>query len=204
VRTWIALALLGLCFVYLAGCARVSNGTFWIREAPLAEGWPELTPIGAVEVKAYPDTREALVTSDPESIAGGGMEPMFRSLFQHIKSREVSMTTPVAMGYDEGNTADMSSMAFLYRRPDQGVAETHGAVTVADVPGRTYASIGVRGDYTNDNYVRGLAELDAWLDANADQWRVDGPPRYLGYNGPFTLWFMKYGEVQRPVIPAGG
>jgi hypothetical protein len=61
------------------------------------------------------------------------------------------------------------------------------------------SSIGVRGKYTDERMRANLIRLDDWLAERSDEYRVTGPPRYLGYNGPFTLPFMRYGEVQVPV-----
>ncbi len=211
VGMWIPMALLGLVVVYAGGCIRFSNGTYWVGEAPLAEGWPELTPIGTIEVKDYPDTRTAIVTADPQESADDDMGSMFNSLFNHIKSNDIAMTTPVQMGYEDPPksleasrtaTPQMMSMAFLYRRSDQGKLGIEGRVSIEDLPGRTYASLGVRGNYKNKRFAENLTSLDAWLRENANTWQADGPPRYLGYNSPFVPWFMKYGEVQRPVRPA--
>ena len=80
------------------GCVRVSNGTWYVKSAPLPERWPELTPIGKVEVKTYPDYRAATVTSVHPADAEVG--PMFMTLFDHIKQNDIAMTAPVDMGYE--------------------------------------------------------------------------------------------------------
>lgn len=230
----ITLSLIGLLSLGLAGvavgCTGVSNGVRWVREAPLPEGWPTLTPVGEVEVKDYPATRAAIVTQNPQSDTEAtetadtqtatdqsaptdtpkdGTDSMFMTLFNHIKSHEIAMTAPVDMGYREADPTqpdaapEQVSMAFLYRHTDQGTAGPDGEVTVTDAPARTYASIGVRGKYTDERFAEHLKTLDAWLVEHADTWTPDGPPRYLGYNSPFIPGFIRYGEVQRPVKPAG-
>ncbi len=238
VGTWAVMVLLGLSLVFIGGCVRQSTttviepeplaeaeaqaaeperaSTFWVKEAPLPEGWPELTPVGVVQVKDYPDTRAAVVRRDVDDSSSGetsrDAKPraaergntsggMFRSLFNHIKSRDIAMTSPVEMAYDDNDTSRMSAMAFLYRHPEQGVTETNGRVSVEDFPERSYASIGLRGGYDDGRFTDALDALDDWLDTHADTWQADGPPRYLGYNSPFVPGFMKYGEVQRPVRP---
>lgn len=236
----ITLSLIGLLSLGLAsvavGCTGVSNGVRWVREAPLPDGWPTLTPVGEVEVKDYPATRAAIVTqtpfpdSDPaasdttaaenhdamtatdqnpaDDTPQRDMDSMFMTLFKHIKSNEIAMTAPVDMGYREADPTqpdaapEQVSMAFLYRHTEQGTAGPDGEVTVTDAPARTYASIGVRGKYTDERFAEHLKTLDDWLAEHADTWTPDGPPRYLGYNSPFIPGFIRYGEVQRPVKPA--
>lgn len=186
--------------LFLVGCMRESNGTFIINEAPLPEGWPTLTPVGAVEVKAYPVTRAAVV----EAPAGdAAMNPMFNQLFNHIKTNDIPMTAPVDMGYqpidaDADATPAMTSMAFLYRDPQVGQLDDDGKVIVRDLPAQTFASLGVRGDYTDARFADALAQLEAWL-ADHPQYTAAGPPRTLGYNSPFVPAFFRYGEVQIPV-----
>jgi hypothetical protein len=181
----------------------ISDGTWYIREAKLPEGWPALTPVGQIQVKQYPVYRAAVVQD--AQLPTGGQQTMFRALFRHIKDREIAMTAPVEMGYvmpDQKETvpkAEMISMAFLYRQPTQGKVETNGPIAVRDLPGRTHASIGVRGGYTEDRFRAYLKTLDAWLGEHASEWLPSGPPRYLGYNSPFVPPFMRYGEVQLPV-----
>ncbi len=188
-----------------AGCVRSSGGVLYFSEASRPEGWPELTPVGEVEVRSYPDYRAAWIREvDGDLAHRRKMNAMFRPLFNHIKDRDIAMTAPVEMTYDDDPAdPEVAAMAFLYRRPTQGEIEQDGAIRVEDLPAQTYASIGVRGDYTDDRFAENLVTLDAWLETHADEWRAAGPPRYLGYNGPFTPWFWRYGEVQRPVERVG-
>ena len=76
-----------------------------------------------------------------------------------------------------------------------------GVVRVEDVPPRAYASTGVRGSYSPAHYSEGIARVRAWL-SEQSTWKADGSSRYLGYNSPFVPWFLRYGEVQIPVVRA--
>jgi hypothetical protein len=184
----------------IVGCVRTSGGTWYFDEAPLPEGWPELTPVGEVAIRSYPTYRAAVVIDEG---AGSGQGRMFGSLFKHISSNEIPMTAPVDMAYESsefGADSDrMTAMAFLYRVPELGPLGVEGVVRVEDVSPRTYASIGVRGTYSDEHFAEGLTRVRAWLDEH-DEWRPDGSPRYLGYNSPFVPWFWRYGEVQLPVV----
>jgi hypothetical protein len=184
--------------IVLASC--VSLSPFMIREAPLPQGWPELTPVGEIRVQTYPVVRAAVVSAEQ---AGGGMEPMFYTLFEHIQERGIPMTAPVDMGFaDSGAERGMSSMAFLYRSPAEGTLGAAGRVQVVDSEPATFVSIGVRGDYTAEFFAAQVQKLRAWLAAQ-EVWRAAGAPRYLGYNSPFIPRFVRYGEIQIPVRPAG-
>jgi len=190
----------GFVSVILFGCVAVSNGTWYFKSASTPEGWPELTPVGKVEIKDYPVYRAATVVDvSIQSAEDDPMEPMFMTLFNHIKKNDIAMTAPVDMGFDgEPDAPRMTNMAFLYRSTDVGAVGSDGAVRVEDLQPRTFASVGVRGNYTKANFKEGLQQLNAWLAENR-QWRPDGPARYLGYNSPFVPWFWRYGEVQVPV-----
>lgn len=191
----IGLATLLITSLGLVGCVRVANGTWVMRSAAVPEGWPTPTRVGQVELKQYPVYRAA-------TVEGGETDPVFMTLFGHIKDNDIAMTAPVDMGYDSSaGDASMNSMAFLYRTTELGQVGQDGDVIVSDVPEQTFASIGVRGDYTDERFNTNLATLNAWLDEQADTWEVAGDPRFLGYNGPFTPAFMRYGEVQVPVRP---
>lgn len=195
--------LLGLVVIVVTGfgffgCVHRSGGAWMIKSAPLPEGWPELTPVGEVRVRAYPVYRAATV--EQAELDGDGMRPMFMELFNHIKRNDIAMTAPVEMEYraGDGRGSQMASMAFLYRSPTLGAAGEDGEVRVEDLPAASFASVGMRGAYKASRYERGLEMLDEWA-GSQDEWRVVGPARYLGYNSPFVLPFLRYGEVQVPV-----
>ncbi len=119
------------------------------------------------------------------------------------------MTAPVEIGYpnqpDVAEKKDRGlaeSMAFVYGDPSWGKVGADAAdsrVVVEDVPAMKVVSIGVRGNYTDDRFTKALGRLTEWLEANRDEFRTVGPPRYLGYNSPFVLGFLRYGEVQLPI-----
>jgi hypothetical protein len=184
----------------LVGCVRSSGGAWYFDEAPLPDGWPELTPVGSVEIREYPTYRAAVVTDDRTS---PGQSQMFGPLFQHISSNDIPMTAPVDMTYessgDEAADDRMTAMAFLYRTPDLGPLGTDGVVEVEDIAPQAYASTGVRGSYSDAHFAEALARVRAWLGEH-EEWQANGPPRYLGYNSPFVPWFWRYGEVQLPVV----
>lgn len=195
----IVLSLGGLSMV--SGCIQQSGGAWLFKEAPRPAGWPELTPVGEVRVREYPPYRAAEVTEQTLDRSGTG--PLFKELFGHIKRNDIAMTAPVDMGYAEPETdrPRVSRMAFVYRDRSVGATGEDGPVRVEDLPPTTYASVGIRGDYTPAHFQKGLRLLREYLAAHPE-WRATGEPRYLGYNGPFVPWFLRYGEVQVPVESA--
>ena len=194
---WILLLPLAASTLVLVSCVRNSGGTWYFDSAPLPEGWPELTPVGSVEIREYPSYRAAVVT---EQGGRSGTTPMFRELFEHISTNDIPMTSPVDMTYD-ADESRMTGMAFLYRTPELGPVGTDGVVQVEDFTPRTFASTGMRGSYSDAHHSEGLARIESWLAAQST-WKADGGSRYLGYNSPFVPWFWRYGEVQVPVVRA--
>ena len=200
---------LSVPLVLLVGCA--SNNEmkrpFMFKEAKLPAGFPPPGPVGEIIVKEYPAYRMARVHRGEGGVTGGP-NVMFRPLFNHIKRNDIHMTAPVEMGYPEhgGPGEGASSMAFLYGEPSWGTSGEDAAdqrVVVEDVPAMTVVSIGIRGGYNDTNFKKALSKLTEWLQQHEQQIRVNGPPRYLGYNSPFVLGFLKYGEVQLPVEITG-
>ncbi|MDX2131444.1 MAG: heme-binding protein [Planctomycetota bacterium] len=181
------------------------DGEFFVGplsiDTPLPEGYPDPTPPGAMDIKTYPAVRRAEFrgTSTPES----GMDRAFWPLFNHIKSRDIAMTSPVEMDYNDVQDADSAksrdwTMSFLYRYQDQGPTGEDGAVVVRDAPPVTVLAMGVKGDYGMEKARPAMEQIEAWLAANP-QWRAAGNWRSLYYNGPKLMWWNKWGEIQIPV-----
>jgi len=181
---------------------------FWIREAELPEGFPAPGPVGKVIMKEYPSYRMARFAAREGQAAN--QNGMFWPLFQHIKRNEIAMTAPVEMGYaadvtrqlEATSSVEPRSMAFLYRRPtlgNTGPDRADSRVIVEDVPAMTVLSVGIRGDYTEGRLVKALRQLERWIAENPGRVEIAGEPRYLGYNSPMVVGFLRYGEVQLPV-----
>ena len=180
----------------MVGCVRNSGGVWYFREAKTPEGWPELTPVGEIQVKTYPGYREAIVADDSKEANDSSA---FGVLFKHIKSNDIAMTAPVDVTYDDASDSPrMRSMSFLYDTPERGPVGEDGKVTVRDVPPITAVSIGTRGRYSDKTFQKNITKLEQWLAEQSD-YRPAGPPRLLGYNSPFIPPFWKYAEVQIPI-----
>lgn len=179
----------------------------WVAapSADLPQGFPPPGPVGQIMVKNYPAYRAAVATAGTGS--GRKNDALFFLLFKHIQRHDIPMSAPVEMQYaqPEGDGASArapASMAFIYGRPAIGQPGPDGAVQVVDVAAQQVVSIAVRGSYTAQRFWTAVAQLQAWLDANKTQYRPTGQPRYLAYNSPFVLPFMRSGEVQIPIVSA--
>ena len=175
-------------------------------EAPLPAGYPAPTPPGMIELKTYPVVRRAEYTASGSS--NFGMNVGFWPLFNHIKDRDIAMTSPVEMDYrPDGERAPLDpmrdatgswAMSFLYRTTDLGPTGDAGRVKVVDHPEMTVIAIGMRGGYGMGTMNAGLEKLQEWF-AGQDQWEPAGNPRDLNYNGPQVPMRSKWSEVQVPV-----
>ena len=172
-------------------------------EAPLPEGYPAPTPPGMIELKTYPSVRRAEYSAKGSS--NFGMNVGFWPLFNHIKSREIAMTSPVEMDYKPAGErtplAPMQdaegswTMSFLYRKAGLGPTGEDGRIKVVDTPEMTVLSIGMRGAYGMGTVNSGMDALSKWLAAQS-QWEATGDPRGLNYNGPEVPMKNKWSEVQ--------
>jgi SOUL heme-binding protein len=177
-------------------------------DTPLPEGYPPPTPPGAIDLKSYPSVRRAEYrgTTAPDLGSNIGFFP----LFNHIKRRDIAMTSPVEMDYrginwqpaDGGDVKPESwTMSFLYRKAEQGPAgddPKDRRVVVVDMLPVTVVSLGARGGYGFQVARRRMEELSKWLDANP-QFERAGDPRAFHYNGPDRRNADKWSEVQWPV-----
>lgn len=149
------------------------------------------TAPGEIEVKQLPQST-LLVTGGEQSYFDGSSQ-LFRRLFQFIKENEVSMTTPVKADIDPGR------MYFYVGGED---LDKHlvdaGAVQVIVEPQRTVMAIGVRGGYSQGNFVEARARLLERL-ATSTEWQRSGDAYAIYWNGPFVPGFLKKFEVHVPV-----
>ena len=169
-----------------------------IIEAEMPAGFPQYTPVREVQVKRYPAYRKA------QAVAGKGGG--FWTLFSHIKQNDIAMTSPVEMPYADREPPNQGNMAFLYGRADMGLPGRQGSVEVIDVPPMVVASTGVRGPRTAESLAEARDRLNAWLEANEEQYSADGPLRVMAYNSPFIPRDRNYFEVEiplRPIEPSG-
>ncbi len=188
---------------------------------PLPVGYPEPTPPGAIDLKVYPSVRRAEVSGT--TMPDYGMYQGFFPLFNHIKKREIAMTSPVEMDYrmlkadgsqtrdhersgdaykatesDAGEKDAAWTMSFLYRNNELGPTGADGRVEVRDAEPLVVVSIGMKGSYMTARVKIGVAKLNGWLESQGE-WEAAGPVRALYYNGPDVARRDQWSEVQLPV-----
>lgn len=169
---------------------------FMFGEAKLPNQFPAPGPVGEILIKQYPAARAAMVQAGSKR---DNQNSLFMPLFNHIKSHHIAMSSPVEMIYSTtAPVAQLSAMAFFYGNTTIGQTGKDGSVEVMNVPSSEYVSIGVRGSYDAAHLKTALSQLHGWLGKHP-QYKIIGPPRYLGYNSPFVPFFLRYGEVQLPV-----
>jgi SOUL heme-binding protein len=176
-------------------------------DAPLAEGFPDATKPGKVEVKKYPAYRSATAKVNEATTSSGDL--MFFSLFNHIQKNKVEMTAPVISTFKTPRMIETPgakgevTMEFVYRSPKLGKPGPAGpSVKVVDHPAQSFVCLGFQGSMSDGQMREAVVKLHNWLDAHDGEWLEDGPPRRLGYHGPMTPRAQRLWEVQIPVKEA--
>lgn len=170
-----------------------------VMEADLPKGFPAPTPVGEIAVKELPAYRAARTSMNGETWA-------FWRLFAHITANGIAMTAPVEVTYSRpSREADerikRESMAFLYGAPNLGKPATKSDVAVVDLPPARYLSMGLRGDWNSQAVAAAQQHLDRWMEAHADEYKVAGNLRMMGYNSPKVPVSKRYFEVELPIEP---
>jgi hypothetical protein len=164
-----------------------------VLEAKLPKDVPGFQALDELELREYPPYR--LVRAE----MSGSSTAAFWPLFNHIKSHDIAMTTPVQIDYRaEGDRQRRASMAFLYGSPDLGPLGRDGKVDVVDMPATTVITVGSRGLARPSRIAELRTRIEAWL-AQSSEWEAAGPMRVMEYNSPFVRGDRRYFEVQIPV-----
>ncbi|MEY4940870.1 MAG: hypothetical protein RIQ93_2605 [Verrucomicrobiota bacterium] len=149
------------------------------------------SPVGSPELKTLP--AGVLLKSTAAGSYFDNSGGLFRPLFNYISSHDIAMTTPVEAQIDG------AAMFFWVAASERAkVAGSSGGVEVIESPERRVASLGERGGYSAQNFIRTREALLEWLKTRTDV-QPAGPAYAVYWNGPFTPGFMKRYEVHVPV-----
>lgn len=153
----------------------------------------EATKAGKIEIKTIPERTVIVAQKDGGYFAENNK--LFGSLFRYIQDNDVSMTVPVKADIEPGN------MYFYVGTKDlEKDLKDSDSVKVIVEPARKVFSIGVRGGYSEKNFMAAREELLHQLD-DSKEWKKNGEAYAIYWNGPYVPAFMKKFEVHIPVIP---
>ena len=149
------------------------------------------TEVGVIEIKQLPASKVILTRSTEAYYKDSNN--LFRPLFEYIQENEIAMTIPVEAEIEPG-----AMYFYLGTQAANRELQASEAVEIQTLPERTVASIGTRGRYSEANFIKAKAKLEAWLAEQAG-YQAIGPARVVYWNGPFTLPAMKRAEIHIPV-----
>ena len=153
------------------------------------------SPIGTAELKILP--AGLLLKAAATGNYFDQSSRLFGPLFSYISAHKIAMTTPVEAKIDG------AAMFFWVAKSEQPkVSGSTGAVEVVQIPKRWVASLGARGSYSAQNFVKTRDQLLAWLHQRKDV-EPSGSPYAVYWNGPFIPGFLKRFEVHVPVRSVG-
>ena len=185
----IVLIVLIILVIVILGVVLVGRNIYFVESAF------NKAPVGRVEIKTIPESR--VLMSEMEGNYFNTKNSLFRFLFNYIQDNQVAMTVPVEAEIES------SKMKFYLGTKDKVKdLPDQRNVRVVTIPGRTVASIGIRGAYTKKNFDKALTKLEGWLKENT-QYVPAGEAYGVFWDAPFMPWFLKRSEVHIPVTKQG-
>ena len=179
------IALIVILVIVILGVVLIGRNIYFVESAF------NRTSAGKIEIKTIPEAK--VIMSEMKGNYFNTKNSLFRSLFNYIQDNQVSMTVPVEAEIDS------STMKFYLGAKDRvkDLPDKRN-VRVVTVPGRTVASIGIRGAYSKSNFDKALEKLEIWLKDNK-QYVKAGAAYGVFWDAPFMPWFLKRSEVHIPV-----
>ena len=160
--------------------------------------WELLDTIGAVEIRAYAPSIQAVTELPGSDASSTGFKRLAGYIFgENERGQSIAMTAPV----QETLGVERPVMAFTMPAEyamDELPAPRSDSVRIVEVPGKTMASIGFSGWATGGKVRRMQDELLATLETHGMQ--VVGAPVLNQYNPPWTLPFKRRNEVSVEVV----
>jgi hypothetical protein len=154
---------------------------------------------------------ETLVDGDFEKAGSSAFRRLFRYISGDNQSQtKIAMTAPVAQ--EQGEKIAMTAPVGQQKSGDRWVISfmmpasyslatlplpDDPLVQLRQVPARRMASVRYSGFWSEKNYQKNKAKLDAWI--KKEGLTVNGESIWARYNAPFTPWFMRRNEILIPV-----
>ncbi len=154
---------------------------------------------------------ETLVDGDFEKAGSSAFKRLFRYISGDNQSQtKIAMTAPVSQ--EPGEKIAMTAPVGQQKSGDQWVVsfmmpaayrmETlpipdDPQVRLREVPARRIAAVRYSGFWSEKNYQKNKAKLDAWI--QKEGLSVNGESIWARYNAPFMPWFMRRNEILVPV-----
>lgn len=155
-----------------------------------------------------------------ETIVAGNLEEAggeaFNRLFRYISGKnrsgdKVAMTAPVSqeprgekisMTAPVGQQRVKENWVVSFMMPSSYTLETlpepeNPKITLRWVPARRMAAVRYSGTWSEKNYLRHKAELEAWIHRMG--LTIAGEPIWARYNPPFMPWFLRRNEILIPI-----
>ena len=195
----------------MAGLAfSLAESVFAVEEAK----YEVLSRDGDIELRQYEGSivAETVVRGDFDEAGNRAFRKLFRYIDGNNEAREeIAMTAPVsqeAASEKIAMTAPVSQQrqgdawAVSFMMPASYTMDTvpkpvDPEVRIREIPAQRVAAIRYSGFWSEKNYSEHLAELEAWLRANALE--PAGEPVWARYDPPFKPWFMRRNEILVPV-----
>jgi hypothetical protein len=185
-----------------------------IEEAP----YEVVRKDGKFEIRDYAShiLAETVVEGDLEDAGNKAFNRLFAYISGENSGRDkLAMTAPVsqqragekiAMTAPVGQQRAGDDWAVSFMMPSEYTLETlpepdDPLVILRQVPPRTMAAVRYSGFWSEKNYRKYKAELDAWV--AAEGLVITGDPVWARYNAPFTPWFLRRNEILVPVAAGG-
>lgn len=111
---------------------------------------------------------------------------------QKAEGEKIAMTAPVGQQQVDGNWAISFMMPASYTL-DTLPQPKDPLVVLRQVPARHMAVVRYSGTWSEKNYAKNLAKLEAWVMQNS--FKVTGNPVWARYNPPFMPWFLRRNEI---------
>jgi hypothetical protein len=172
-----------------------------------------------IEVREYAPylVAETEVTGSREEAGNAGFRRLADYIFGKNKGeKKIAMTAPVAQ--QEGARIAMTAPVAQQERPDRGPSTwviqfmvpseytrdtlpepLDPAIRFREVPARRVAALRYSGTWSEERYLKKLAELRAAM--AKERLRAVGEPVWARYDPPFMPWFLRTNEILIEIAP---